>query len=429
MSAPALPLRVLIIAEHASARFGGEAILPLHYFRGLRRRGIEAWLITHARTRDELLGLLPAETGRMHFVPDTPLHRAVYRLGHPLPSVVRCFTTDFLNRLLTQFIARRLARRLVRRHAINVIHQPIPVSPRETSLLHTMNAPVVIGPMNGDIDYPPAFRHLSRRSQTLFLRTGRRLSGLMHLLMPGKRRAAILLVANERTRAALPAGLRGRVITLVENGIDSALWQPASPVACHGPVVRFVFAGRLVDFKGADLLLQSFHQVRRCLPAVTLDVIGDGPMRKTAGPGPNPGAVPVRHLSRVVVASRMRRIFRQCDVFVLPTLAECGGAVILEAMACGLPVISTAWGGPADYLDDSCGVLVPPESPESFVQNIARAMRKLAEDPALRQRLGCAARQRVVACFDWGKKIDAMIDVYQQAIALSNRDARCMLRR
>ena len=47
---PALKSRVLIVAEHASAKFGGEAILPLHYFRGLRRRGIEVWLIVHSRT-------------------------------------------------------------------------------------------------------------------------------------------------------------------------------------------------------------------------------------------------------------------------------------------------------------------------------------------------------------------------------------------
>src|SRR5689334_15743971 len=44
-------LRILIVAENASARFGGEAILPLHIFRGLRRRGVEAWLVVHGRTQ------------------------------------------------------------------------------------------------------------------------------------------------------------------------------------------------------------------------------------------------------------------------------------------------------------------------------------------------------------------------------------------
>ena len=53
--------RVLIVAEHASARFGGEAALPLHYFRVLRNRGVPVWLVTHARTRDELSALYPGD--------------------------------------------------------------------------------------------------------------------------------------------------------------------------------------------------------------------------------------------------------------------------------------------------------------------------------------------------------------------------------
>ena len=55
--------RVLIVSEHASVKFGGEAILPWHYFRILRRRGVEAWLVVHERTRDELISLLPEEAG------------------------------------------------------------------------------------------------------------------------------------------------------------------------------------------------------------------------------------------------------------------------------------------------------------------------------------------------------------------------------
>ncbi len=48
------------------------------------------------------------------------------------------------------------------------------------------------------------------------------------------------------------------------------------------------------------------------------------------------------------------------DCLVLPSLFECGGAVVLEAMALGKPVIATAWGGPLDYLDADCGILVQP---------------------------------------------------------------------
>src|SRR5262249_16691948 len=142
-------LRILIVVEHASARFGGEAILPLHYFRRLRQRGIEAWLITHARTQEELSALLPEEKGRIFYIPDSWVHRILYQISKPFPRTIRYNTFEFVMRLLTQWLSRRIARNLVRKQRIDVIHQPIPVSPKSSSWLRDMGAPVIMGPMNG----------------------------------------------------------------------------------------------------------------------------------------------------------------------------------------------------------------------------------------------------------------------------------------
>ncbi|MEN9905700.1 MAG: hypothetical protein RLZZ555_2265, partial [Pseudomonadota bacterium] len=103
-SAPSGP-RVLIVAEHASARFGGEAALPLHYFRVLRQRGLEVHLLVHARTRAELRQLFPDES-RIHYVEDTALHRLLWRLGQPLPDRLAYFTTGFAMRLHSQLAQR-----------------------------------------------------------------------------------------------------------------------------------------------------------------------------------------------------------------------------------------------------------------------------------------------------------------------------------
>src|ERR1700728_1180840 len=97
--------RVLIVAEHASAKFGGEAILPLHYFRVFRGRGMDVRLIAHARTRDELSSLFAADLDRIWFIPDTRWHRLLHRLGKPLPASIRYFSTGWLSRLMTQLLA------------------------------------------------------------------------------------------------------------------------------------------------------------------------------------------------------------------------------------------------------------------------------------------------------------------------------------
>src|ERR1700690_2574124 len=86
-------MRILIVADNASARFGGEAFLPLHYFTRLRARGVATWLVTHARVRDELLQALPEAAGHMHFVKDSALDVALFRASRPLPRQVALATT------------------------------------------------------------------------------------------------------------------------------------------------------------------------------------------------------------------------------------------------------------------------------------------------------------------------------------------------
>jgi hypothetical protein len=77
--------RELIVAENASGRFGGEAALPLHYYRELRARGSETWLLTHARTRGELSEAFPGDSNIV-YVEDSAWHRFLWRLGRYFPA-------------------------------------------------------------------------------------------------------------------------------------------------------------------------------------------------------------------------------------------------------------------------------------------------------------------------------------------------------
>lgn len=414
-------MKVLIVAEHASARFGGEAALPMHYYRVLRRRNREVWLLTHARVRDELAELYPADIGtRILFVEDTWLHKLMWRASHLLPARLAYMTVGYASRISTQWVQRRQAKRLVQAHAIDVVHQPMPVSPKEPSLLYDMGAPVVIGPMNGGMHYPPAFRSSEGRLEAAFVRVGRSLADFLNRVMPGKRRAACLVVANERTAKALPES-RARVETLVENGVDLTVWRSApslEPLADVG-TVRLVFMGRLVDWKAVDILIDAFAQARSDV-SMSLTIIGDGP----EGP-----ALRQRCSALGVLAterSESGKVFFEGwlaqakaaealtlhQVLVLPSLLECGGAVVLEAMAVGLPVIASNWGGPADYLDQTCGVLLDPVARPLFVERLSQAMVELARDGHRRLALGQAGRRKVIEVFDWERKVDRMEELF-----------------
>jgi glycosyltransferase involved in cell wall biosynthesis len=401
-------MRICIVAENASTVIGGEAIIPIHYFRLLRSNGVEAWLVVHARSRSELTKLFPQDLDSILFVPDLWIHKLLFRLSHYLPRRLFEGTFGLFNQIITQFFQRTIVRQLVRDKQIDVIHQPIPVAPRFPSVLFGLDAPVVIGPLNGGMEFPQAFRHNESWMNRFAISAIRLSVDVANAFLPGKRRANVVLVANGRTRLALPSGIRGKVIELAENGVDLNLWNDQF-CDSEEEAPRFVFLGRMVDWKAVDVVIRALAQV----PAARLELIGDGPMletwRKLADElGLKERVYFTGSLPQIECPARLR----SCVALVLPSVYECGGAVVLEAMAMGKPVIASDWGGPADYLDDSCGVLVEPESYSGLVAGFAAAMQKLIDSPALAKSMGAAGRERAIRDFDWQRKIDEVIGIY-----------------
>jgi glycosyltransferase involved in cell wall biosynthesis len=414
------PLRILIACDSASLRFGGEAALPLHYFRFMLKQGVYCRLVVHERCREELKEFFPDAQDRIDYIENTKVDRFIWRCRKAVPGRLGHFTFGLLLRMITQLKQRRRVLNTIAQHGIDLVHQPTPVSPREPSALFGLGVPLVIGPMNGGMDYPEPFRQMQTRTVDFGMWSGRLFSNLLNRLIPGKRQAQTLLVANQRTNLALPSCLRGQVHELVENGVDLAVWQcPSRPDDIYDPnrPARFAYLGRLVDWKAVNLLLEAFQKVVKQTPAV-LEIIGDGEDRKALEAQAKaldlPDNCAVRFtgwLSQTQCAARLAH----ADALVLSSLLECGGAVVLEAMAIGLPAVATRWGGPVDYLDESCGILVEPSSRLDFIQGLAEAMVTLAKSPELRRKMGQAGKDKVHAHFDWDTKGRTMLDVYRDS--------------
>jgi len=185
--------------------------------------------------------------------------------------------------------------------------------------------------------------------------------------------AAEWLFVSRALRAQL--GGAGRVVTA---GIELAA-LPAAPARPWGG--RLLYAGRLSRLKGVDTAVAALRE----LPAgVSLDVVGDGDpaylaeLRAAAPPG-RAAFAPARP------PAAMAATYAAADAVLFPARwAEPWGLVPLEAMACGRPVIASGTGGSAEYLRDGGNALVvAPDDPAG----LARAVRRLAADPALRARL------------------------------------------
>ncbi|MGR3504398.1 MAG: glycosyltransferase family 4 protein [Paracoccaceae bacterium] len=418
MDGRSLP-KILIVASNASARFGGEAILPLHYFRLLSKRSHPVKMITHHRTREELLSLQNLDHRNLYFVPDTRWHKITWRIFKRFPERIRDLLGGTILTWLDELYQARLIRQLVREGHVDLIHQPTPVSPLIPSGLHKFGVPLVIGPMNGGMNYPDDYEDYEGRGTRTVISLGRRLALALNRLRPGKHRAATLLVANERTRKALPNPHLPQIQTLVENGIDFDLWKPRSRTigsSAKGDL-HLIYMGRFIKLKGIDITLQAVALARRQNRNITLDLLGDGEERS--------------HLERLTnelgltnhvtfhgfqPQSVCADIMSKGDALVLNSLRECGGAVILEAMATGLPVVGSAWGGPLDYITTESGILVNPTPRVGFAERLAEAFICLADDPDNRTSMGEAGKRIAEAKYDWERKIDVIQEIYDEAV-------------
>ncbi|MDO8825463.1 glycosyltransferase family 4 protein [Methylophaga sp.] len=417
MEAESQVIRVLIVSENATDQFGGESILPLHYFRFLRQANVSTWLITHERVKERLTELLGEDLQYVIFIPETPLFSKLHSLGLRLSPRVRAISTQFLMQCLTQFYQRKLTKKAVKTYGIKIVHEPAPVSPKRPSALFFVDCPVIIGPMNGGMDFPPGFSHMKTMSEKVLYFPLRLVSHFVNLVIPGKLFANVLLVANQRTKKALPLFKFGRVEELVENGVDLSLWTAPGEFVKHSQQeVHFVYVGRLVDWKCVDILIEAFKHLRININC-KLFIVGGGDEKENL----------IRAADYLIdnqvveflgwlTHEEIQKLLAEIDVLVLPSVRECGGAVILEAMAMKKPVIAVNWGGPADYVTQSTGILLNPTNRQNLLLELIAAMDKMAQDSMFRKQCGELGYQRVLEIFSWQAKIKNIIEIYHQVI-------------
>ena len=96
----------------------------------------------------------------------------------------------------------------------------------------------------------------------------------------------------------------------------------------------------------------------------------------------------------------------------------------MEAMAMGLPVVASDWGGPVDYVGVDCACLIEVSDPNSFVTELATVLTALAQSEDKRRRLGEAARERVRSSFSWEQKTEAILRAYHEVCTCSSRSDR-----
>lgn len=161
-----------------------------------------------------------------------------------------------------------------------------------------------------------------------------------------------------------------------------------------GNSIVFLFCGQVVRRKGVDVLLRAFEACHRDMPDCLLVVLGDGPQRGALEAMVSEDARPKVIFTGVVQRPELFHYYLAADVFVFPSRYDGWGVVVNEAMASGLPVITTdRVGAAADMVvDGHNGYVVPVDDVGQF----AKRMSNLVESPEMLQRMKHAARETAV---------------------------------
>lgn len=410
-------LRVLISAFACNPRgaTGGEDVLGWHvveYVAGYH----ETWVITGSYNRpwiEEALAQRPRPSLHVEYL-NLP---APWRWLQGFQGGIQCYA------YLWQIAAYRVARRLHRRHVFDLFHHVTYANDWMASFTGALlPVPYVRGPGGGAHRVPPPFLSefsLTGRVWEHWRSIGQWLFRHDPFFVRGQQRAQAILVCTQEALQAVEPRWRQKAHLCPVNGISAEDLHRLSPSPGAVGVGKFLVlsAGKLLRLKNFPVALQAFQRLAEAYADVEYEVIGDGPDRP----------VLERMVHRLGLNGRVRltpwmprrqflETLQTCDVFLFPSLRDGGGAVVIEAMAAGKPVVCLGLGGPGLHVTDECGIKVPASTPERVVRDLAAALEQLYVNEPLRRRMGGAGRRRLEEEYRWDRLAGRLLAIYAQAV-------------
>lgn len=414
------PLRVLHVAELCNPGWVSVPIEGWFHSRALARL-TDSHLVTQFYNAENI-----AKAGLREGLDFTALDtRRVMRPLNRLAALLRgrdqigLTTQTAFDSLAYYYFEHLLWRRFgaaIMRREFDVVHRLTPLSPTAPSIIarrcRRAGVPFVLGPLNGGLPWPTGFGQVRRgeREWLSYVRDG-------YKLLPGYRstraNAAAIVSGSTATHTQLGARFWPKTVYVPENGVDPARFDLLHADAPATLPLRVCFVGRLVPYKGADMLLAAAAELIRA-GRVAVEVIGDGLMlpalrafaeHEALGDG-------VRFAGWVPHAELKHRLL-QNDVFGFPSIREFGGAVVLEAMALGLVPIVVDYGGPGELVSPGTGFAVPLGARDELIARLRGVLEKLADAPHQIRPMGRRAAERVRRHFTWDAKARQVLEVYR----------------
>jgi glycosyltransferase involved in cell wall biosynthesis len=205
----------------------------------------------------------------------------------------------------------------------------------------------------------------------------------------------VFVNSQEYRQSWIKRGFEPEKLRILPRGLDTELFHPArrdsaffEKFGAFNGEVRLLYVGRISREKDLDLLAAAYRRLRKEGLLVQLFVVGHGPYCEAFAK-----SLPEAFFTGYLTGTELATAYASADVFVFPSTTDTFGNVILEAQACGLPVVVSDSGGPKELVQDQANGLI---TKSHDVEDFARAIRALVTNPSLRERMSSSARNSVI---------------------------------
>lgn len=415
-------LNILLVVEQCDPKGMSVPLVGYQFFEHIRPLA-NVTLVTKEKYRDNLSEILPPDQ-EVHYIEDGPWIQCYARWipSDTLSSQFNWHLWHMMRYPLYAAFNRQVYKRyapLIKAGKFDLVHAVTPMIPRYPFKISQActQVPFILGPVNGGFVFPQGFEEVAKKEFSGF----RALRFFTHFL-PGYRKtyrnATTVLAGSTHTKNLLSDMFQltpPRVQLFFENGVHSSFFSPPSPQ--NSDLTQLLFVGRLVPCKGIDLIIRGMHQLpQKTRNKVQLTLVGEGPERPYIESLVKKYQLQEQvHFAGWIPQASTREFYQKSHVFCFPSVREFGGAVVLEAMAAGLPCVIANQGGMAEYVIPETGFKIDLQSKEHVIRKLSEHIQFLVENPSIRETMGQKAQQRA-RDFEWPSKGEQLIEIYEEAI-------------